>query len=156
LDWRVAALFLTLAEGEVSKMPRGTQFLGTLAHDEMLNIYQKVDALVFPSKQETVGFPLLEAMHIGLPIVVSDRPFARDLCGNVAIYFDPDSTPSLISAVHEMWARLRAGWWPDWTDQLRGRPANWRDVAKTMVEAMQASGHSASMHPAKARGEACD
>ena len=46
------------------------------------------DALLFLSEKD-FGFPLIEAMYLGLPIVCPDLPFARALW-NDAIYFDPN------------------------------------------------------------------
>ncbi|HYE72551.1 MAG TPA: glycosyltransferase, partial [Blastocatellia bacterium] len=50
-------------------------------------IYRSSDIFVFPSYTESFGLPLVEAMASGLPIVASDVPVNRELCGDAAIYF---------------------------------------------------------------------
>lgn len=54
-------------------------FLGEIPHSKVLETYLKSDALLFPSYIETYGLPLIEAASLGLPIVVSDLPYAREV-----------------------------------------------------------------------------
>lgn len=107
--------------------------VGRLDPAGMLELYANADALVFPSLQESFGFPLIEAMHVGLPIVAADRSFARVLCGDEAIYFDPLSARSLETALHELNKRIKAGWWPDWSSQLNQLPDSWQEVADRIL-----------------------
>lgn len=53
--------------------------LGDISLQDVFAIYQVSDALVFPSFIETVGLPLLEASALGLPILVSDLEYSREL-----------------------------------------------------------------------------
>jgi len=107
--------------------------VGRLDPEGMLELYANADALVFPSLQESFGFPLIEAMHVGLPIVAADRSFARVLCGDEAIYFDPLSARSLEAALHELNKRVKAGWWPNWSSQLNQLPDSWQEVADRIL-----------------------
>ena len=100
----------------------------------MINAYGAVDALLFLSKKESYGFPLLEAMFLGLPVICPDLPYAKTLCGNQAIYFDPDSIESLRTALVELTTLLSDNWKPDWSEQLRSVPKNWEDVASTFLD----------------------
>lgn len=54
-------------------------FLGPLEREEVQWLYMKVDALLFPSYIETLGLPLIEAAAAGLPILVSDLPYAHEV-----------------------------------------------------------------------------
>lgn len=107
--------------------------VGLLKAQAMLALYRDCDGLVFLSTDESYGFPLVEAMFVGLPIVCPDLPYARALCGDDAIYFDPLSVGSLQCAVLTLRQRLQAGWWPDWSEPLRKFPADWRRVAEAML-----------------------
>jgi glycosyltransferase involved in cell wall biosynthesis len=51
---------------------RDVRFLGLLDHTEISRYYAAVDALVLPSRSETWGFVLNEAMEFALPLVVSE------------------------------------------------------------------------------------
>jgi glycosyltransferase involved in cell wall biosynthesis len=63
--------------------------LGFLDPNQIWAAYQDADIYVMPSLVETVGLPLMEAMSVGLPILVADRAYAHEICQDAAIYFDP-------------------------------------------------------------------
>lgn len=133
-DWPVEQLILTL---DSSAHPAPGLFWvechGFLSPQEMIKAYSQVDALLFMSKGESYGFPLVEAMHVGLPIVCPDLPYAHSLCGDQAIYFDPDSSRSLLDALNKLKNKLDQGWWPCWADQMEDIPKNWEMVARQML-----------------------
>jgi glycosyltransferase involved in cell wall biosynthesis len=53
-------------------------FLGELSFDEVVGYYQSVNLVVFPSRLETFGLPLIEAATLGKAVVAIDLPYARD------------------------------------------------------------------------------
>ena len=100
-----------------------------LNEDSVIEMYSKTDALLFLSITESYGFPLLEAMWLGLPIICCDLEYARSMCGNEAIYFEYNNLNSLHRAICELDNRLKKGWWPKWDSQLLDIPKNWNTVA---------------------------
>lgn len=125
---------VTLNQPDEFNSKFGIKFVGRLDSVGMRNQYQKTDALLFPSLEESYGLPLVEAICIGLPIICADRPYARALCGDNAIYFDPLSTSSLAVAIDDLRARLLSGWWPNWKNERSQFPKSWDDVAKEMIK----------------------
>ena len=107
---------------------------GFMEPKNIIKTYSDVDAVLFMSLEESYGFPLLEAMYLGLPIVCSDLPYARNLCGNEAIYFDPTNPNSLIEALHTLDSQLQTGWVPNWKESISNVPANWDEVSKSFLE----------------------
>jgi glycosyltransferase involved in cell wall biosynthesis len=133
--WPVAEIALTIpADKNPNPAVPWIKCVDQLDSAAMIAYYQRVDGLLFLSRAESLGFPLVEAMWVGLPIVCPDLPYARALCGDGAIYFDPNSVGSLHEAVSELRDRLDAGWWPDWSEKLAARPRSWDEVASTMLE----------------------
>jgi glycosyltransferase involved in cell wall biosynthesis len=75
---------------------------GCLKYDQIHYLYQNADIFIFPSFTESFGHPLVEAMACGLPIVASDTPVNRELCGEAASYFDVFSPESCSQSIVEM------------------------------------------------------
>ena len=134
-SWPVERLILTVdkALNPATEVP-WLDCVGFLSAPEMIQAYRNVDGLLFLSTDESYGFPLVEAMFIGIPIVCPDLPYARALCLDGAIYFDPFSIDSLRNAIGTLHARLLTGWWPDWSAQLRAIPKDWGVVADAMLD----------------------
>jgi len=55
------------------------------------------------------------------------------LCGDRAIYFNPESLNSLQGAVAELSRRLDSGWWPEWSENIKAIPRDWEEVAAEML-----------------------
>lgn len=135
-SWRdhVARLVLTVPpERNPAPALGGIDCIGQQPPAGVIAGYATADALLFLSTSESYGFPLVEAMTVGLPIICPHLPYAHVLCGESAIYFQPHDPLSLCAAVAELAARLDRGWWPDWTDRLRTIPRSWDEVAKRMA-----------------------
>lgn len=45
-----------------------------LSREELISYYYDADAVVLPSKWETIGIPILEALAAGVPVITSDAP----------------------------------------------------------------------------------
>jgi glycosyltransferase involved in cell wall biosynthesis len=63
-------------------------FLGRVPWEEIWNLYALADLFVFPSYLESFGFPMVEAMASGLPVLASDTPVNQEVCGDAAAYFE--------------------------------------------------------------------
>jgi glycosyltransferase involved in cell wall biosynthesis len=75
------------------------RFVGPLGLQETRALYHRADIFVFPSLTESFGHPMVEAMVTGLPIVASDTPVNREVCGDAAEYFQPLSAEDLATKV---------------------------------------------------------
>ena len=72
--------------------------LGRVPHAEILAKFAAGASLIFPSRSETLGLPLLEATATGADILVSELDYARDVCTPTET-FDPTSARSIADAV---------------------------------------------------------
>lgn len=72
--------------------------LGQMPHEEVLALYEKSKAMVFPSSAESFGLPLIEATRMGLPILAPELDYVRDVCIPVQT-FDAESPVSIARAV---------------------------------------------------------
>jgi glycosyltransferase involved in cell wall biosynthesis len=84
-----ATLFLTWpADHPLTRLP-GVVGCGYLSDTALGEAYRLSTILVMPSLIETVGLPILEALSVGTPVLAADRPYAHDVCGVAAAFFDP-------------------------------------------------------------------
>jgi glycosyltransferase involved in cell wall biosynthesis len=127
-------LVLTLPTENFASAPKWLACVGRLNHAECLCEYEQADALIFPSLLESYGLPLVEAMVIGIPVIAADLPYARVLCGDEGIYFNPESPESLVEACKELKIRLMDGWRPDWSSSLETMPKTWTAVVQSFLE----------------------
>jgi glycosyltransferase involved in cell wall biosynthesis len=59
-------------------------------------------ALVTASRDEGFGLPLVEAMAVGTPLVVSDIPVFREVGAEAAAYVDPDDVEGFARAIRAL------------------------------------------------------
>lgn len=105
-----AMLFGTLeASHPLSRQP-GVSCLPYLRGGDLRAAYESATVLVMPSLVETVGLPMLEAASCGTPVVAADRPYAHDVCGDAASFFDPLDPAAAASRIVRLLtdARVRA------------------------------------------------
>lgn len=133
----IERLVLTVPATRFNAQPTWLSCVGQLTHADCLAEYRRADALVFPSVLESYGLPLVEAMVMGIPVLAADLPYARVLCGEEAIYFDPESSESLIEACGELQIRLTKGWRPDWSSSLESMPKTWAVVAESFLRELR-------------------
>jgi glycosyltransferase involved in cell wall biosynthesis len=73
--------------------------LGYVPAGELRTLYQAASALVFPSREEGFGLPVLEAMANGLPVVASPTSALPEAGGDAALYADPDDPHDIAEKV---------------------------------------------------------
>lgn len=73
-------------------------WLGRVSDIELAELYRNALGFIYPSLYEGFGLPPLEAMSSGAPVIVSDIPPHREVCGSAAIYVDPYNTASMVNA----------------------------------------------------------
>ena len=66
------------ARGDPPRHPR-VNYLGLLDREELAKVYAAADVFVFPSKTDTFGLVLLEAMACGLPVAAYPVTGPRDV-----------------------------------------------------------------------------
>lgn len=77
-----------------------TLFLGHVARSDLAILYQQAAAFVLPTVMETFGHPFVEAMASGAPVVCADTEFARELCGEAALFFSAGDAQALAQALN--------------------------------------------------------
>jgi len=71
------------------------EFLGFVTDDKANELLCNASLFAFPSFYEGFGFPPLEAMARGCPVIVSNTASLPEVCGKAAIYADPYDANSI-------------------------------------------------------------
>ena len=98
-------LRLVLTGGTLERValpPRGVEVHGHVSPEELVSLYRRASALVFPSLYEGFGQPPLEAMACGCPVACSNAASLPEVCGDAARYFDPEDVDELADAALEV------------------------------------------------------
>jgi alpha-1,3-rhamnosyl/mannosyltransferase len=65
-------------------------------------VYEGALALVMPSHHEGFGIPALEAMTLGVPVIVASRGALPEVTGDASLQFDPADAGALASALRRV------------------------------------------------------
>ena len=111
-----------------------------LGDDELRAAYSGAIALVFPSKYEGFGLPILEAMACGCPVITSPNSSIPEVAGEAAFYVSENDVNALGNALFDVQK-------PDIRNSLiaaglgQSRKFSWSSMAKNVSLAlMQAAG----------------
>ena len=75
---------------------------GYFPHESFPELYRNAEACVFPSVNEGIGLPVLEAMATGLPVLCSKQGALGELAGNNALFFDSDNIEDIAQALEKI------------------------------------------------------
>jgi len=111
---------------------------GLLPPERLRQAYAAADAFILPTLLESFGRPYDEAMHFGLPILTSDRDFARERCQDAALYFDPLDAASVARSMARVMndAELR-GRLAENGRRVKAQTPSWDEIAARCVEVLE-------------------
>lgn len=69
---------------------------------ELAPFYKNAEALIFPSFVEGFGFPILEAMSCGTPVITSDCSSLAEVAGGAALLVDPYRVDTVAQALRRV------------------------------------------------------
>jgi glycosyltransferase involved in cell wall biosynthesis len=78
--------------------------LGAIPYRSLHHLYRACHIYVTPPYAESFAHPLVEAMSSGLPVIASDLPVHREICGDAAMYFprfSPDELANCVRRIHD-------------------------------------------------------
>ncbi len=93
------------------KIEHDLTFTGRLTDEELVSLYSRALAFIFPSVYEGFGLPPLEAMACTCPVACSHSSSLPEVVGDSALLFDPYSLDSIVDAILKVSLddRLRSG-----------------------------------------------
>jgi glycosyltransferase involved in cell wall biosynthesis len=144
-DWRltIAGMRGFFAEA-LDKLVRelgvadSVELTGWIPREELIQLYSRAQAFVYPSTFEGFGMPVLEAMAAGIPVACSDIPPLREVAGDAALFFDPLSEDEIAGALDRITTDtgLRARLTEAGPERARG--FTWERAARETLAALSA------------------
>jgi glycosyltransferase involved in cell wall biosynthesis len=119
LDLRGAALFLV---EEISDY---------IPDAVIADLYHLSDVLLFPSREEGFGIPMIEAAFSSLPVFCADIPVLRELGGGDVSYFDPDADPKSVAG--QITERLKSEMTSRWLRRAK-HSYSWESIYTIHIE----------------------
>ena len=80
------------------------KFIGLQSRVNLMEYYNKIETVIFPSKLETWGLPITEAKKFKKKLILSNLPYAHETLGNYkkVFFFNPDSAQELALKMEEI------------------------------------------------------
>ena len=97
-------LLLVLTGGALDRLeplPEGVENLGPVPAEHLASLYRRAACLVYPTKYEGFGLPVLEAMACGCPVAASNAGAIPEVAGDAAVLFDPTDVDAMATAMLE-------------------------------------------------------
>ena len=79
------------------------RFIGFVSPLELQCLYRLCRCVIFPTKFEGFGMPLLEAFLAGAPTACSNVTCLPELAADAALLFDPDKPDQIADAIRRLW-----------------------------------------------------
>lgn len=112
---------------------------GYVPSNELAALYRHAIALLFPSRYEGFGIPVLEAMAAGTPVICANGTGIPEAAGDAGLLISPglnvDEVVAAIDRASDPNTRdscVRAG-------QIRARGFTWQHCAQRLLDAMKAA-----------------
>ena len=96
VGWKSQTLFRTLAQ-----LPHRERVkrLGYVAEEDLAALYSNAALFVYPSLYEGFGFPVIEAMACGVPVLTSDNSSLAEIARGAALLCDPYDLSAITAAM---------------------------------------------------------
>jgi glycosyltransferase involved in cell wall biosynthesis len=137
LELRVVGPHTASPVHDARREQKDVHWLGYVSEEELVELYRHATALVFPSRYEGFGLPILEAMARRTPVIASNRSSIPEVARGAAILVDPDDVEGLRDAMRRV--ATEAGL----QEELTSRGAevvsgfSWSETARATVAAYE-------------------
>lgn len=75
---------------------------GFFPRDGFPELYRNAEMCIFPSVNEGVGLPVLEAMATGIPVACAKAGALPEVAGNNVLYFDSDNIENMADCIEQL------------------------------------------------------
>ena len=129
------------AREHLGQLPPNVRHLGRVNDDDLAFLYRHALCLVFPSKTEGFGLPVLEAMALGCPVISSDAASLPEVGGDAVLYASPSEAAAWLAAIARIAGDSNLRFRLAHAGPKRAMAFSWRKSAEKYLELMAALDH---------------
>jgi len=90
------------SEGTLARIRNEATYLGYVPEADLPGLVAGATVFVYPSLYEGFGFPVVQAMAAGVPVVTSNTSCLPEIAGDAAILVDPRSTSEIADGLERL------------------------------------------------------
>jgi len=84
------------------KQNKNIHFLENVKNEDLVILYNESKLFIYPSFYEGFGFPVLEAMGCGVPVLCSNTTSLPEVGGDAALYIDPNDPNDILDKTKQI------------------------------------------------------
>lgn len=107
---------------------------GYVEHNDLPALYAPAMALLFPSKRESFGLPVLEAMAADVPVIVLRSSSLPEIAGDAAFYLEEESTKELSQTMRFIQENMHAVIDIVRKGRTRAERFQWKNTARSYAD----------------------
>lgn len=113
------------------------RFLGYVSDGELKLLYKNALAFVYPSVWEGFGYPVIEAMSLGVPVATSNTSSLGEIAAGHAVLFDPESIEEIAESIQQLSADDKLRKKLSGAGKKHAESFTWKKYYATMMEALK-------------------
>lgn len=126
-----------LKEAETSVYKNKILFIGPVKEEEKYILYKNSKIFVYPSLYEGFGFPPLEAMHSGTPVIVSSVTSLPEITKGAAVLINPYIPRDITRAISELLSDRQFAHHVSATGKKVASEFTWEKTAKETLRVLE-------------------
>ena len=114
-----------------------SQTLGFVTDDDLAALYRAAAVLVMPSTYEGFGLPVLEAMHMGTPVICARGSSLPEVAGNAALWVNAEDDGDLAHKISQLLSDPQLAAAMRTASLRQAARFSWDDTARATIAAFE-------------------
>jgi alpha-1,3-rhamnosyl/mannosyltransferase len=117
--------------------PGALVLTGPVSETALVNLYRGATMLLYPSRYEGFGLPVLEAMQCGTPVIGAKAASIPELVGDAGLLIDPLRPELWADAIHHVVSDSLEATWLSGAGRRRAAMFTWTRTAEETLESLR-------------------